>query len=277
MSILIRKGRNAARRLAVFSKRFSRRPLRGLLSPFTAEAGRPLIVHCGHHKIGTLWFHNVLRAVADHYGLRYQKDRQPALSRDTDIFHQAHSNFTFDGIANYRGSHIVRDLRDVVISGYFYHLWTPEQWAHRVEDRWQGKSYQELLRSLDQQAGLLLEIDRFAEMNLQNFTDWNYADPNIVEVRYEELLADEAQGFQRIFRKYGFRPDTTEKATQLALAFSFSRIAKRKVGTVREGSHLRSGRPGEWQTLFDAKHRAHFKERIGPALIELGYERDNDW
>jgi len=77
VNVIIRKGRSAARRLGVLSKRWSRRPLRAILSPFEPGMGRPLLVHCGHHKIGTLWFHNVLRAVSDEFGLRYQKDKQP--------------------------------------------------------------------------------------------------------------------------------------------------------------------------------------------------------
>jgi len=277
VNVVIRKARSAARRLGVFSNRWSRRPLRGLLSPFEPELGRPLLVHCGHHKIGTLWFHNVLRAVCDEFGLRYQKDKQRALRPDTDVFHQSHSNFSFFELADYRGSHIIRDLRDVVISGYFYHLWTPEEWVHRREERWQGMTYQELLRSVDREAGLHLEIDRFTEMNLPNFTAWNYDDPNIIEIRYEDLFADEAGGFRRIFKKYGFRAEATEKAVELALSFTFSRVSKRKVGAAKHGDHLRSGRPGEWKTLFDDKHRTHFKERIGQTLIELGYENDLDW
>lgn len=277
MNVVIRKGRSAVRRISVFSRRWSRRPLRGILSPFEPEMGRPLLVHCGHHKIGTLWFHNVLRAVCDEFGLRYQKDKQPALRPDTDVFHQSHSNFDFTGLGDYRGSHIIRDLRDVVISGYCYHLWTPEEWAHRREERWQGMSYQELLRSVDQEAGLHIEIDRFVEMNLPNFTSWNYDDPNIVEIRYEDLLADEVGGFRRIFKKYGFREDAGEKAVALARRYTFSRVSKRQVGAVKRGDHLRSGRPGEWKTLFDDKHRTHFKERLGETLIDLGYADDLDW
>jgi hypothetical protein len=277
LSVLIRKGRSATRRLGLLSKRWSRRPFRSALSPFESGLGRPLIVHCGHHKIGTLWFHNALMAVADEFGLRYQKCPQKALRSDTDITHQNHSEFDFTGLVNYRGSHIIRDPRDVVISGYFYHLWTSETWARVKDERWQGMTFQELLNSVDQEAGILLEIDRFVEMNLPNMTSWNYDDPNIIELRYEDLLADEEAGFRRIFKKYGFRDDAGERAVELALDFSFSRISKRAVGAVKQGQHLRSGRPGEWQGLFNEKHRAHFKERAGEALIRLGYEADLDW
>ena len=81
----------------------------------------------------------------------------------------------------------------------------------------------------------------------------------------------------RIFEKCGFRNDAVEKAVAIALGFTFSRVSKRQVVSVKQGDHLRSGRPGEWRTLFDDKHREHFKERVGQALIQLGYADDLDW
>jgi hypothetical protein len=277
VNVLIRKGSSAIRRSGVFLNRWGRRPFRSALSPFERGEQGPLIVHCGHHKIGTVWFDKVLLAVCDEFALRYQKCSQAELLPATDVVHQNHSNFDFSSIADYRGSHIIRDLRDVVISGYFYHLWTFEEWAHRPAERWQGATYQELLNSLDQEAGLLLEIDRFCEIDLPEITSWNYEDPNIIEVRYEELIADEESGFRRIFKKYGFHDAAVDRAVELALAFSFSRVTKRALGTVMKGNHLRSGRPEEWRSLFSEKHRAHFKERAGEALIRLGYENDLDW
>jgi hypothetical protein len=263
--------------LGVVANRYARRPFRGPLSPFRPEVGRPLLVHCGHHKIGTLWFDNVLRAVCDEFALRYQKSTQSELLSSTDVFHQAHSNVSFDTVTNYRGTHIIRDLRDVVVSGYFYHLWTSEAWAHRREERWGGKTYQEHLRAVEQEAGLMIEMDRFVEMNLSNFTRWNYHDPNILELRYEDLLADETSGFKRVFRAYGFHEAAVDRAVEIALSFTFARVSKRSVGAVRKKSHLRSGKPGEWQQLFNEKHRSHFKEHMGGALVALGYADDGDW
>lgn len=277
VSVIVRKGRSGARRLGVVANRYARRPFRGPLSPFRPEVGRPLLVHCGHHKIGTLWFDNVLRAVCDEFALRYQKSTQSELLSSTDVFHQAHSNVSFDTVTNYRGTHIIRDLRDVVVSGYFYHLWTSEAWAHRREERWGGKTYQEHLRAVEQEAGLMIEMDRFVEMNLSNFTRWNYHDPNILELRYEDLLADETSGFKRVFRAYGFHEAAVDRAVEIALSFTFARVSKRSVGAVRKKSHLRSGKPGEWQQLFSEKHRSHFKERMGGALVALGYADDGDW
>jgi hypothetical protein len=172
---------------------------------------------------------------------------------------------------------MIRDPRDVVVSGYFYHLWTDEKWAHIPRDEWAGKTYQELLKSVDQSDGLIIEMRRFVEKDLQEMLAWDYALPEFIELRYEDVIADEAGLFSRMFQHYGFRPDAVERATQLAMGLSFERVSKRRLGEVQESSHLRSGRPGQWREVFSREHAALFKELAGPALIKLGYEADETW
>ncbi len=42
-------------------------------------------------------------------------------------------------------------------------------------------------------------------------------------------------------------------------------------------STFREGKIGSWKTAFKAQHKKAFKERLGDALIALGYETGNDW
>ena len=42
-------------------------------------------------------------------------------------------------------------------------------------------------------------------------------------------------------------------------------------------STFREGKIGSWKSVFKEIHKQAFKERLGQALIALGYERDNDW
>jgi hypothetical protein len=80
-----------------------------------------------------------------------------------------------------------------------------------------------------------------------------------------------------MFRHYGFHDQAVERAVTIAMSFSFERISKRRVGQVQEGSHLRSGKPGRWRSVFTPGHVALFKELAGPALVKLGYESDDTW
>ena len=68
-----------------------------------------------------------------------------------------------------------------------------------------------------------------------------------------------------------------DRGLELARKRSFRNVTSRQVGEVQSGSHLRSGRPGEWRDVFTQRHKDYFKEVAGDLLISLGYERDSNW
>ena len=191
-------------------------------TPFTSRQDKKLIVHCAHHKAGTVWITNVLRSISARYGLRFQvsNDWSETLLPATDIFVQNNSFVDIDKLSGFRGSHLIRDPRDIVISGYFYHLWTNEYWSHIPMKKLLGdkdphwpyfsigefgeKTYQEYLKSQDQETGILTEIRRSAGYSLKHMADWNYSNPNFIEIKYEELMSDWEKEFTRLFTHYGF-------------------------------------------------------------------------
>jgi hypothetical protein len=69
-----------------------------------------------------------------------------------------------------------------------------------------------------------------------------------------------------------------ERGVAIARRFSFKNVTKRDVGE-KSGtkSHLRSGRPGEWQEYFTEEHRRLFENRNPGLLVKLGYESSTDW
>lgn len=71
-------------------------------NPFL-EGNKKLIVHCCHHKVGTVWFKNVFRRVADRYGLIFQDCKQDELHSYTDIFLQDHSHINLFTLPDHRG------------------------------------------------------------------------------------------------------------------------------------------------------------------------------
>lgn len=240
-------------------------------SPFPVSAEeRPLIVHCCHHKVGTFWFRNVLSAIADHYGLRVFSGEQSALRPPVDIFFQDHSRIDREALGDARGSHMIRDPRDVVVSAYFYHLRTDESWALRPRPEYGGRSYQQHLRSLDREAGIAAEIERSAPSVIRDMVAWDYEGNGFLELRYESLLADEEAGFRRLFGHYGFAPQAVERCLRIARRYGLRRMRRRS-------AHVRSGRPGEWRSHFSAEHKALFKRLTSDAALRLGYETQSSW
>jgi hypothetical protein len=229
-----------------------------------------LIVHCCHHKVGTVWFSRVFRAVAQAYGLSAFFGQQQDLPRAAKLFLQDHSRIDRASLPAFRGSHLIRDPRDVVVSAYFYHCKTDESWVHRPQDKYGGRSYQEHLLSLNREDGLLAEIERGARSDVRDMTNWDYHDDRFLELRYEDLIEDQELGFRQLFEHYGFRPAAVERCVDIALGFS---LEKQRATS----KHIRSGRPGEWQTHFGPSHREAFKRLTDDAALRIGYETDPNW
>ncbi|MEO0679055.1 MAG: hypothetical protein AAF192_01415 [Pseudomonadota bacterium] len=237
---------------------------RALRRPFAPGLGRPpLVVHACHHKSGTVWFARVLRAVAARWELPFLVGKQPELAGQA-IFLQNHSQLDLAALPPFRAAHMIRDPRDMIVSGFFYHKRTTEDWALQPRDRFGGKSYQEHLLSLSDEEGLEAEIRRFARADGKHMADWPYGHPGVLEMTYESMLQDEAGGWARLFDHWGFVPAARDEAVEIAMGFSLSKV-KGKL------AHVRSGRPNEWPEHFGPAHRALFIELTGDLAARLGY------
>jgi hypothetical protein len=164
-----------------------------------------------------------------------------------------------------RGSHMVRDPRDLVVSAYFYHLRTDEAWVHAPREDLNGQSYQQYLQAASKHEGLMAEIRRLSRGGFPAMAAWDYDQPDFHEMRYEDLLADEPAEFRALFDSYGFTPAAAERATARAVALS---AASRASGA---SGHMRSGRPGEWHEHLDADHLAAIDAAAGELIRRLGY------
>jgi hypothetical protein len=206
---------------------------------------------------------------------------------------QPHSRVDLAALPSYRGAHIIRDPRDLIISGYYYHLWTKEKWAitpirdipEDMERIWsllpvqdiKHLSYQQYLQSLSREEGIIAEMRRAATGDIQEMLDWDYDNENFFEFKYEDIMSDEQGILRQLFLHYGFTDSAVERSMEIAHRFSFEQRTKRKVGEVDGKSHMRSGKLGQWKTEFTEGHKSCFKSLLGEGLIKLGYEGDLTW
>jgi hypothetical protein len=219
----------------------------------------------------------VLRGVSERYGLEMQVRRHGAYDPKADVIYNFRANLPLDGLSVFRASHMVRDPRDIAVSGYHYHLWTTERWVHVPREEYGGQTYQEYLGSLDPNEGIAAEIRRLSGRLFKGMAAWDYAQPEFLELRYEDVIADEPTWFTRLFRHYGFTEEAVAESVSIAGGFSFSKITGRKIGEQQQGDHLRSGRHGQWRDEFTPEHVTLFKELTGDLVVRLGYESDPGW
>src|ERR1700679_2284360 len=91
----------------------------------------PQLVCFSYHKSGTTLFLHVMTKVCEklnltlvnHYGMVDQLDLEP------DVFLLPHSLLRVPPERPYRAIRLIRDPRDVWVSGYLYHLRCDEKWC----------------------------------------------------------------------------------------------------------------------------------------------------
>jgi hypothetical protein len=120
----------------------------------------------------------------------------------------------------------------------------------------------------------------FCGIFLFHMLSWDYCRPNVLELRFEDLISDEFNQFDRIFRFLKMVPESlgAEDLAQVVRQNTFQVLSGgRKPGEQDVQSHYRRGSPGDWREHFDDTHIDYFKKLYNPLLIKLGYESKEDW
>lgn len=225
-----------------------------------------------HHKAMTTYFNAVLRFYGYAARRKYQKINLEMPDADTQLFLSGHCKMDMPQLGPYRGAHIMRDPRDMIVSGYHYHKWTYETWTHRPDDN--GRSYQKKLQEADTHTGLFMEIDHFIFFYRDLLENWNMDDPDIVEVRYEDLMGDDREErYHEIFTHFGGSQAQIDAGVALMRLFE----AKRRTGRATDAAkakhqHIRSGRKEQWREELSADHLDYIEAQLGPVLRKFGYE-----
>ena len=190
------------------------------------------------------------------------------------------------GLSGYRAFHVVRDPRDIVVSAYFSHKHSHPLPKAGGAASWLTADYRRTLQEVDQDAGLLMVLERRAHQ-FDQMLKWDYGQPHIKEVRFEHLTADPAGEFRRIFQHLGLLDAasltngtvlTGDLLDSILGRHSFaSKSHGRMPGDEDPMAHDRKGTPGDWRAHFTPKHASRFKEKYNDLLIALGYEQNADW
>jgi hypothetical protein len=168
----------------------------------------------------------------------------------------------------YIGSHFIRDPRDLLVSGYRYHKWCKEAWAI---DSTNGKSYQQKLNELDETSGYLLELDRMRHI-FKAMGEWDFENPNILELKYEDIFNNEINKFNELFEFYELPKAHQEKFISIVDGYSFSTLKKQnKTGKQK---HAEIGYCGQWRELIPSDVLNVFMQEYGSLIEMLKYEKN---
>ncbi len=207
-----------------------------------------------------------------------------------------------DDLPEFKGFHLIRDPRDICVSGYYSHLN-----SHGLDGFDRLGPHREALKKCSKEEGLFLEFE-FSKLWLDHMKNWDYENENIIEIKMEELFKDPYSQWSSILIFLGFQiKDSNDSGfvlgkinhlakkmgvnelikmesiskgflVKLIEKYSFKSLSKgRGKGEEDKQSHYRKGTEGDWVNHFSEEHKNVFKELYGDLLIKLGYEKDQDW
>jgi hypothetical protein len=277
----------------------------------------PLFAYFGHHKAATTWLSNIVRNICAELNWKVCYVSNPKMfnfklnefvqENKVDFLCYTNANFKYvKELDNFRGFHVIRDPRDVIVSGYFSHRYShpTNRWPELIEHR-------SKLENLSKQEGLLLEME-FSQRFLEEMYTWDYSLSNVYEIKMENLVNDPyneiiqacyfldivheptfkerfsyitAMFLNRALEKSGnfsfsmsMNKIPEERLLRLIYKNQFSRKSKgRDQGKEDKRSHYRKGVSGDWKNHFNQEHVSVFKKKYNQILIKLGYEEDDNW
>ena len=245
-------------------------------------------VHCGYHKCLTMYVRNVFdrlcqprfyfRASFRHF--YHRLDTFYAECGNYDISSISGHCLDLDRFNDVRVSRFVRDPRDLLVSGYFYHKRGAEGWS-RIPDptdtKWRqvrgavpsnlprGRSLMQFLEDAPLEDGLFAELE-FRRHHFQSMREWPDDDPRVLLFRYEDIVGNEVESFDRLFRHY----QLPLLARRRGLRYVERYRAERRAPT---NAHIRNANAGQWREHFTPALERRFLEQYGDLVDRLGYAR----
>lgn len=268
----------------------------------------------GHHKCATTWLRGILSeasrltgrsmATFDNPG-QFNGDLAGHLKEHPlDVIAYTNANIQeVQKLPSMKGVHLIRDPRDIIVSGYFSHMKShpTDGWPELVGHR-------EHLKSVNKEEGLHAEIE-FSGPTIDLLQTWDYEQANVLELRYEDVVSDPYKWLLRAgihldlvderdlsvqddirallnraftvlqkLSRHRLRLQSTAHSvpapTFLGIAYKhrFERNSKgRKQGQEDTSSHYRKGVAGDWKEHFSPEVTAHFEERFPNLLEKLAY------
>lgn len=240
-----------------------------------------------HHKTGTVWMRTVFREIAQVLNIPFEAVHRPRMytrlpKRGRVIVVNWGARFAPElwDMEDARFFHLIRDPRDVLLSGARYHETTSmrtEKFLYDAREDLNGLSYQDHLKSLpDPDAKLAFEMGESHLKTLKQMLNWPYGHPRTKDLRYEDLIVDtQAQLFTDVLTFFGFSPDEIKTGCEIFIKNSL--FGGLSTDTGRTASHVKSGKPAQWISKMSAKTARLYHKHHANDLIKLGYEHNGDW
>jgi hypothetical protein len=185
--------------------------------------------------------------------------------------------------------YLYRDGRDIMVSFYFHRMRAIQQdvlgpYQKRMRRRY-AKAFGESFEPQDTASNLPAFIELEMTKPHSSRTSWpehirQWCLPkkdHVAYLSYEELLSDPHETLSRALSVFVDTPPDHQLLDEVIDRYSFVRMTKRKPGQEDRSSFIRKGVAGDWKNHFTREAADVFRHHAGDTLIQLGYEKDDEW
>lgn len=169
---------------------------------------------------------------------------------------------------------MIRDPRDIIVSGVHFILSRPSHHMHR---------YFKSIQSKDDQIRNYIEgvapdkSDRNIPLynirkSYENYTNWDRSDYNLT-IRFEDLIGPRGGGSELVQR--GIVKEVADHLSLSLSEYELQNVLDNSFST--KSVTFRKGSSGDWSNHFSIENKDIFKEVSGDLLQKYKYEESHDW
>ncbi len=250
---------------------------------------QPVRVHCGFHKCLTVFAVQTYRRATSRLPSGQQRGFNHFHHR-LDAFYAECEDFRITSVSGHvvdldrfddiRVVRFVRDPRDLIVSGYFYHQRGPEGWClldDPVDADWaivNGKvpdalpaatSMTAYVSAAPRDAGLAAEYE-FRRNHFDTMRDWPSDSDRVRTFRYEDIMGRERETFADILAFLGLPWRARRAGAGYAHRHSAANLRKKM-------EHIRDATSGQWRHVLPAALVERMAAEYGDVLDRYGYPR----
>jgi len=237
------------------------------------------------HKTGTVWQMNMSRVFCEELGAQatwVSHREHPSIAampdRDYVVFFERSFLFAdsrWPEHPNLRGIRMVRDPRDVIISGAEYHARGSEAWLCEPQERFDGQSYSQQLQSLESQVDRLrFEMRHLAARTIQEMA--GPSDSRLQVIRYEDLYSWETAPGCLLEISHWLELDEDESRA-LTRAHSLTHLENQSTKPAHATRGIRTRWIDEWPSELDDEFATLFAKQIPYLPYELPTQKNSGW
>lgn len=247
-----------------------------------------LRIHASYHKCLTMLFYRTMNQALNS-SMVFKKQKYRHFESIEGMFYNLNHNYLISSIngfapkferfnRDFRITRFIRDPRDLIISGYFYHKKGSEPWfrlkrpdqkywypinACLPESMPEDLSYAEYLQSISMEEGLKIEME-FRKFHFQSMKEWP-KDKRVKLFRYEDIINDQVSAFEEIVDHYEIVGITKSRILRAAKRFALQNRDN--------DNHIRNANSEQWRKYFSKEMNDLFLSKYEDILELYQYQK----